>query len=94
MSRSTTTSILKGFAAAADLISNTAHVDGNTALYAGAGAAGVLLREVAALLEDRTPEEAVAILISLRDHGVKALSQDELDAQVAASLAKLKPPGV
>lgn len=89
MSNKTAIAIVEGFAQAADVVARAGQAEGNAALHAGAGVAGVILREVARLLEDRTPDEALAILISIRDHGAQPITKEELDAQVAAAVAKL-----
>lgn len=53
------------------------------------GAAAVV-RLVAALTEGRTPEQAIAILEHIRDHGTLPISSTELDAQVKAAMDKVQ----
>lgn len=50
--------------------------------------AATLVRLIAAITEDRSTEEAIAILERVRDHGTSPITSTELDAQLAATLAK------
>jgi hypothetical protein len=56
------------------------------AVSIGAKGAAVAVRALAALLDDRTPEEAVALLEQIRDHGARPITAAELDAQVEKAL--------
>lgn len=51
--------------------------------------AATLVRLAAAISTDRTPEEALAILEHIRDHGTLPISSPELDAQVKAAVDKV-----
>jgi hypothetical protein len=81
--------VLNSIVAGAEAVGRSAQMRGDEELRMGAGIAAVLVREVARLLEDRTPDEALAILISIRDHGAQPITKEELDAQVADAVAKL-----
>lgn len=55
--------------------------------------AAVLVRLLAGISKDRTPEEAIAILERIRDHGTTGITKAELDAQVAEALDKAAQGG-
>lgn len=50
--------------------------------------AAIVVRLAAAIATDRTPEEAIAILEHIRDHGALPISAAELDGQVKAAVNK------
>lgn len=52
------------------------------AISAATKGAALVVRTVAALLKDRTPEEAVAILEHIRDNGTAPITAGELASQV------------
>lgn len=79
-------SILMAVAVGLDAI-DAATADAKISI-AAKGAATVV-RLLAAITEKRSPEEAIAILEQVRDHGAKPISQAELDAQINAALAKV-----
>ena len=83
----TAKSIIRGFAVAAKAIAN-ATTDRKVKLAAEGAATVLALAE--AMLEGRTVDEAKAVLEALVKDGVKPIGQDELDAQVADTVAKLK----
>jgi hypothetical protein len=74
--------LLNGFA---DTLEKVAVGSSQPAVLLGTAA---LLRAVVRVLEDRTPEEALAILEWVRDHGTVPITAGELDAQVKATLDK------
>ena len=76
--------IIEGFADALDVLDKATTDTLASATLAGSA---TLLRGVARLLEDRTPEEALAVLQRVRDAGVGPLTPAELDSQVEATLA-------
>ena len=50
--------------------------------------AATVVRLLASITTDRSPEEVVAILEQILENGAKPISQAELDAQVDAAIAK------
>lgn len=78
---------------AADGFDALDRVVADTAVSAALSGASALLRGVAGLLEDRTPEEAIAVLELLKVNGTQPVSQGELDDQVKKTLdrAAAKP---
>jgi hypothetical protein len=61
----------------------------NVKVSVAAKGAATIVRLLAAITKDRTPEEAIAILEEIRDHGAKPIAQSELDAQIDAAIAKV-----
>lgn len=81
------TDVLEGLAVAAQAIATSA--TDPTTKRAATGAA-LLIALVERVLAGRTVDEAKAILEALVADGVKPISGDELAAQAAAIVAKLK----
>lgn len=50
--------------------------------------AATVVRLLASITTERSPEEVISILEQILEHGAKPISQAELDAQVDAAVAK------
>ncbi len=75
--------ILEAVAVGLDAIDKSTH---DPALLAAVKAASVTVRLIANIAEKRTPEEAIAILERVRDHGVGPIGSDELDEQLRSAI--------
>lgn len=83
----TASGVLKGVAIGLDAVGEAADKPIERAV---AKVAADVVRAIAALMVDRSPEECLAILEALRDHGTKAISASELDAQTQAVIDRAK----
>lgn len=73
--------VLNGVAVGLDAMATAAQSPTERGMAAGAA---IVVRTVAEMLTDRTPDECIAILETIRDKGAAGIVRAELDAQTQA----------